>query len=410
MLWTLAVRSLIANRGRSALVVVSLALSSLVLVVGACLATSVRSNVEAGLKRAFVGDLQVYDAGNAPLPFIAEVPADFAPIEEPGAARRTLMQDADVVGVIPRSSASGIVVVDASSAPAVLIGIDAVAEADTLRWLSRGSGFGGARGILLGAPMAARLRRQGGDGKVTVLIPTADGLFSGDVFEIAGVYAPPGLPLVDEFLAFVPLERLQELLGTTGRPGSLVVRLREGADLQAAQARLRGALRRAGLGVEVWTWKDLAGDLLGMAQMGQYMMEAGFLFVLVVVALGVGNIFLVLMLEKIPKVGLMRAIGTPRLRVVGILLVEVTLLSALSSAAGAMAGGLLCAVLGRVGIPAVSHAMTYAFGGERLFPVVHSWELLFGFLVVTSVGPLAAIWPAVRASAANPAEVMKAPA
>jgi lipoprotein-releasing system permease protein len=200
------------------------------------------------------------------------------------------------------------------------------------------------------------------------------------------------------------------LLGDEGIPGSLVVRLREEADLPAVRERLRQALHRAELPLEVWTWEEMAGDLLGMVRIGRYLIGSGFLFVLLVVAIGVGNMLLILMLERAREIGLMRALGTPRWSIVGTLWVEVTLVSALSSAAGALAGGLLCVVLGQVGIPAASRAMAYAFGGERLFLEVHSLELLLGFLVVALVGPCAALWPAAHASATDPAEVMRNPA
>ena len=411
MLWKLAVRSVLARRSRSFFLMLSLALSSLVVVVGASLVTSIRSNIENGLKRGFAGDLQVFHAANPRPQFTAEVPVDFVPIEDAGRATETLLGDPDVLGVTARANAAGLILFEDYTAPAVLVGIDAALEADTLARLrpQDEGAFGKPGTILLGHPMAKRLRRLDG-GKVTVLIPTADGLFDGDVFEVAGIYTPPGLPLIDEFVAFVPLDHLQMLLGDEGIPGSLVVRLREDADLAAVRERLRQALRGAGLPLEVWTWEELAGDLLGMVRIGRYLIGSGFLFVLLVVATGVGNMLLILMLEKAREIGLMRALGTPRWRIVSALVVEVTLLSALASAAGALAGGLLCIVLGRVGIPSASQAMAYAFGGERLFLEVHSLELLLGFLVVASVGPIVALWPAVRASATDPAAVMRNPA
>lgn len=411
MLWKLAFRNVVAKRNRSLLLILSLALLSLVLVFGATLTASMRSNIEAGLRQGFAGDLQVFHDANPPPRLTAEIPVDFVPIVRSDAATETLLRDPDVQTVVPRANAAGLVFFEGNQAPAVLIGIDPVAEAGTLARLQpNGSGaFGESGTILLGYPMAQRLHRSGG-GDVTVLIPTADGLFDGDVFRVTGTYAPPGLPLIDEFIAFVPLEQLQILLGDEGIPGSLVVRLREGSDWATVRTRLRQSLREAGLPLEVWTWEELAGDLLGMVEIGRYLLGSGFLLVLVVVAISVGNMLLILMLEKTREIGLMRALGTPRWRIVGTLMAEVTVVSALASAAGALAGALLSATLGRIGIPAASRAMSYAFGGDRLYLEIHGAELLLGFLVVASVGPLAAAWPAIRASSADPADVMRTPA
>jgi ABC-type lipoprotein release transport system permease subunit len=390
-------------------VLLSLALSSLTLVVAASLVASLRSNIERGLRRGLVGDLQVSNAVNPPPQLVEEVPVDFVPIADPDAVTRVLLDDPDVVAVHPRSSASGMLLAEGRSAPAVLVGVDPLQDAESLAALRPGAPGAPLDGALLGRPMAERLHRDGAPREVTALVPTADGLFDGDVFEVAGVYSPPGLPLLDEFIAFVPLDRLQLMLGQEGRPGTLVVRLREGADLAAVVPRLRRAFRGAGLALELRTWSQMAGDLLGIVRIGHYLVASGFAFIMLVVVLGVGNMFLVLMFERTREIGLMRAIGTPRRRILASLLLESVLVSASASAAGALAGGALCGALGKVGIPAASRAMTYAFGGDRFFPGIHAPELLLGFLVVALAGPLAALWPAARASAADPAEVMRTP-
>ena len=409
MVWRLAVRNVVAQRRRSSFVLLSLALSSLTLVVAVSLVASLRSNIERGLRHGLVGDLQVSSAVNPPPQLVEEVPADFVPIADAGAVTRVLLEDPDVRAVHPRSSASGMLLAGGRSAPAVLVGVDPLREAASLERLLPGGPGAAFDGVLLGRPMAERLRRSGEPAEVTALLPTADGLFDGDVFEVAGIYSPPGLPLLDEFIAFVPLDRLQLLLGQEDRPGMLAVRLREGADLGIVVPRLERAFRDAGLALELRSWPEMAGDLLGIVRIGHALVASGFAFVMLVVVLGAGNMFLVLMFERTREIGLMRAIGTPRRRILTSLLLEAVLISTSASAAGALAGGALCGALGRVGIPAASRAMTYAFGGERFFPGIHAPELLLAFLVVALAGPLAAIWPAVRASASDPAEVMRTP-
>ena len=138
--------------------------------------------------------------------------------------------------------------------------------------------------------------------------------------------------------------------------------------------------------MSIWTWRELAGDLLGIAKIGDILMASGLVFLLFVVVLGVGNMCLVLMFEKTREIGLMRALGTSRRAVFITLVAEIGLTSVAASAVGTLAGAALCRFLGRVGIPAASHAMTYAFGGERLFLRIDSIEILLGFVVVAMVG------------------------
>ncbi len=412
MLWKLALRGVASNRRRTLFLSLSLALSSFVLAVGATVVASFYSGIESGLRRGFAGDLQVYHGDNPPPEFTSEASPTFRTIPDAAAATEVLLQDPDVVAVAPRSRASGILLAGDAMTPVILMGIDVRADEQTLEQLAPPGVQLSADGgwILLGQPLAGRLERDDGLQEVTALLPTADGLFEGDVFTVAGTYAPPGLPFLDEFIAFVPLQRLQYLLDEEGTPGALVVRLRAGADPAAVGRRLRGAFQAHGLPLEVRTWEELAGDLLGTVQVGRFLVGSGFLLVLLVVVLGIGNTVLVLLLERTREIGLMRALGTPRGSIVRMLLGEVLLLSLAASGVGAAAGAGLCAVLARVGIPASTQAMIYAFGGERFFPEVHPGILLAGFLLVALVGPLVALAPALRASAADPANTMRAPA
>ena len=146
MIVRLALRNVTSNRDRSLLVVLSLALSSLVLVVGACFASSLSANIENGLKRGFAGDLQVFHAANPPLRFTEEIPVDFLPIRDAEAALRVLREDPGVLSVAPRAGASGLLLAGPRSAPAVVVGIDAEAEANTVSRLRPADDGAFARG------------------------------------------------------------------------------------------------------------------------------------------------------------------------------------------------------------------------------------------------------------------------
>lgn len=412
MLWKFAYRGVLANRRRTLFLTLSLALSSFVLVVGASLVAGFDSNIESGLRGGFAGDLQVYHSDNPPPKFTAEVPVDFRTIPDAEAVISLLRRDPDVLHVAPRSSASGVILAGSTLSPVILVGIDPQAEADTLRrLLPLDTAVPTDDAWLLpGRPMAKRLQRSAEVTEVTVLIPTADGLFEGDVLTMRSPYRSPGLPFLDEFIAFVPLHRLQYLMDNEGYPGTLVVRLRPGADPTTVGQRLQDSLQESGHLLEVRTWDELAGDLLGMVQVGRYLVGSGFLLVLLVVIIGIGNTLLILMLGRTREIGLMRALGTGRVPIVAMLVTEVLLLSAMAAAVGVAVGGSLCALLAEVGIPATSEAMTYAFGGQRFYPEVRLGLLLPGFLLVALLGPLVALVPAIRASAADPADTMSSPA
>jgi len=407
MNWKLAVRNVIVHRRRTLFLVLSLALSSFILAMGGTLVESLRSNIELGLRDGLAGDLQVFHSANPLVELTSEVPADFLPVLDATRAKRILLEDPDVVSVASRSTVSGLLLAGDSTAPVILIGIDPVAEAAALETLAPGIGapLGGRGRILLGEPIAGRLGLHEGHGEVTVLLPTSDGLFEGDRFQVEGLYSPPGLPLVDELVAFVPLEHLQMLLGDEGYPDSLVVRLRESAEPVLVRERLERSLAANDLDLTVRSWDELAGNLLGMVQIGRFLVGSGFILILVVVLVGITNTLMILMLERTRSIGLMRALGTARSTILQTLVGEIAVVSTGAAALGALVAFALCLLLTRTGIPATSKAMTYVFGGPRFFPDMSAEPFLAGFLIVALVGPLVALVPASESQPFRPGRV-----
>lgn len=113
---------------------------------------------------------------------------------------------------------------------------------------------------------------------------------------------------------------------------------------------------------------------------------------LVIGTVGIANTTLVSVLERIPEVGLRRALGARPRHVAAQFLAE--------SAAIGTIGGLAGASLGSVLIIAVALTRDWT-------PVLSPWVLLAAPLVGTAVGLLAGGYPAVRAARIEPAEALR---
>ena len=114
---------------------------------------------------------------------------------------------------------------------------------------------------------------------------------------------------------------------------------------------------------------------------------------LLVGALGIANVTLVSVLERVGEIGLRRALGAGRRHIAAQFLVESTAMGVL--------GGIIGASLGIIVIVAVAASRTWT-------PVVDPWVPLISPIVGGLVGLLSGTYPALRAASLQPVEALRA--
>ena len=114
---------------------------------------------------------------------------------------------------------------------------------------------------------------------------------------------------------------------------------------------------------------------------------------LLVGAIGIANVTLVSVLERVGEIGLRRSLGAARRHIAGQFLLESTTLGLL--------GGILGAALGTLVVVGVAAAHTWT-------PVLESWVPIGAPLLGAAVGLVAGIYPSLRAAALEPVEALRA--
>ena len=254
---------------------------------------------------------------------------------------------------------------------------------------------------LIGAGLARSMKVGVGDG-LTLLAVTTDGALNGVDVQIAGV-VKTGYAEMDERYLRISLDSAQRLL-QSDRVTNLVVGLDKTDNTDLVAAQLAPRLNGASQPLTLKTWLDLATYYKQV----KTMFDGVFLFlgiiVFFMVLMSSVNTLLMAMFERTREIGTMLAMGTPRLWIVALFMLEATLTGALGAIAGVAGGNLLGMLLNLSGVHVPPPP---GLTVDIPFRVLHLPSLMIAssLIVIVSLA-LASIFPAIRASRLQIAEAL----
>lgn len=196
----------------------------------------------------------------------------------------------------------------------------------------------------------------------------------------------------------VPLHAGSLRLGPRGALGSferIVVKLPDGEDPIASRRALESRLSSLHRGAEVVTVTsadEVIEQKRSTTRLFSYFLLAIALISLVVGGIGIANVMLASMVERIREVGLRRAIGAKRRHILFQFLSEALTICLVGGLIGGGAG---------MGVAA---ACAWLTGWHAVYPW---WAILVAMAIATVVGTLAGLYPALAASRISPIEALQ---
>jgi ABC-type lipoprotein release transport system permease subunit len=400
----LALRNLGRNRWRSALTIAGVATAVATIIWLSHFVNGMLDQMARSVTRIELGDLQIQH------PDYVDDPSLFHGFRASDLSLDAVRAQAGVAGAAPRVKAYGLVGHERQSRVVRLVGVDPRAERavsdipDRVTegdWLSDAPpDGGGARQVVLGASLARVLDVEPGD-ELVVLLQAADGSLGNDTLEVQGI-ARTGSTMLDGSAAWMHLADVQWLAALDGRLHEVAVAAERGADLDDVRDGI--AAGPAG-GLSVRTWMQIVPDFHQLLATSQASMWIMYLVVYLVAALGLLNTQRMTALERRREFGVLLAIGTTPTRLAR----QVTMESVVQS----LLGGLLGAVVGT--LATLRHQVNgFDTGGLATdgdagwtymgvsFDVIYfhlDWaEVLAPALLVTLVGLLCGLWPAITSA------------
>ncbi len=299
-----------------------------------------------------------------------------------------------VAGVSPMVAGAGLAQRGEASKSIALVGVE-LDRYDRIVQLRRKVVAGNARlgpgEAILGRDLAADLGVRVGD-RVAVVTSSS----SGNVTDAVRITAlvDLGVRELNRRTVIVPLRAAQSLVGLPGGATNLDLVL---TDVWAAPDIAAGLARRWPYKVE--SWQDTNAPLV--SALNAQSVSTGLIraVVMVVVVLGIASVLVVSVVQKQREIGILRAMGATRGQVLRIFLLQGAIVGALGSALGVLLAVLL-----------VWAFSTFVKGsdGLPLFNITLAPGLALRIAAIATVcGVLAAVAPARRAAALDPAQAIR---
>ncbi|MFN9773000.1 MAG: ABC transporter permease, partial [Burkholderiales bacterium] len=407
--WRVAVRFLLEGRMQTLLLVVGVAAGVAVVTYITALIDGLQANtirrtlgVQPHLTIRPVKDVPL--AGRLAVPRAdASAPApDVSSREQPRAQRtrsidnwtplaRDLERTPGVVAVSPMAGGTAIALRGEGSRAVAIVGIE-LERYDRIAALSdklvEGVPRLGPGEAIVGRELAEDLGVRLGDRfSLSLGRDTVESLRAVAIFDV-------GVRDVNRRNVYVPLRTAQSLLGIPGGATQLDLTVTEVFEAEDVARRLR-----ARLPYEIESWMQTNSQLLSAldAQTMSTRLIRG--VVMIVVVLGIASVLVVSVVQKRKEIGILRAMGASRAQMTRVFLLQGALVSA--------AGSVLGAALAWVMVVAFT-ALVKGADGQPLFPIVLRLDTFaWVALGATIAGVLAAVAPARRAAALDPAQAIR---
>ena len=245
--------------------------------------------------------------------------------------------------------------------------------------------------VLIGIELARDLGATVGD-RITLSTGTAGN--EGDQYRISGTL-DLGNRELNRRAVYLPLRTAQSLYGLPGGITSIDLRVQ---DVFAADAVAANVASVTPLLVE--SWMETNNQLLSALNAQSASTAIIRVFVSIVVMLGIASVLVVAVVQKTREIGILRAMGASRGQMTRVFLFQGSLVGLVGSLLGAGLAALLVFMF---------TTFVRSADGNALFPIdLTAQLLLISCAVATLCGTLAAIAPARRAAALDPALAMRA--
>jgi ABC-type lipoprotein release transport system permease subunit len=329
------------------------------------------------------------------------------------------MSDSDSIGSIiesiahvqswaPRVNSPALVFAGKKTRGVQIVGIDPVKEARTTRIkhkVEKGRFLSGnpINEVLISAGLAEILKVDLG-GEIAIIAQGADGSIANDLFTVTGITGKSDGSSVSS-ICYMHINSIQEFLGLGERVHEIAVVLTDQSRTISTAVLIKEALNSPVLDIEPWQvvesqfYRAMQADIKG----NWYTI----MVFTIIIAVGVLNTILMVLLERTREFGVLKALGTRPFQIFLLIVLETVCLALLSIVIGSVTGVLANWWLSVYGI---SYPLPIEYGGyvfDRLTAKITLRTLVMPALIIFGTAVFVSLWPAVRAARIIPVRALR---
>ena len=206
---------------------------------------------------------------------------------------------------------------------------------------------------------------------------------------------------------FTPISALEELYENPGAISQALVEVTEGTDLEQATQLIQAAFSQAGTPVMTTTASEMSEQISGVLSSINLTLSAIAGISLLVGAIGVMNTMYMSVLERTREIGIMKAIGAKDKHVLGLFLIESSLLGIVGGSLGILVGVGISGLAGQFISGSFNLGMMTRMMGMDLRPAFSTWLILAALGLSLGLGALAGALPAWRGAKFPPVKALR---
>ncbi|NLK09275.1 MAG: ABC transporter permease [Firmicutes bacterium] len=265
----------------------------------------------------------------------------------------------------------------------------------------------GEHKAVLGKRLAELLKLDIGD-YITILVKDKNETFNTIDAEVAGLVHTIN-PNVNSNYVYLPLDVVQQALAVDESISRLIIRLDEKDLAHKASRDLQGEFSQNNDQIGVYPWHEIEAVSVADAKNAGIRVMLG--VILLIAAIAIINNVILAALERMPEIGMMKAMGLEEKEIVYVFVTEATGIGVLGGFSGVILGALGVGVFRRVGVDftTMMDLDMAQWGIPVLGKIYGSWSpitLVQGFIFAASASFLASILPAYWAARKDPIQAI----